>query len=424
MSSIDPLDRAAKTVSELKEKLRNYQLQEAIEQALDLPQSFLQSASTHFAEFRAQAIVLATRFDSNSIRADLQQRDLEDELIIRELHRFASRFLDNFISLEALRGGSATPSLEDTQTLKVVAAALRCRKNFGKAGFELGPVTLDIHEGEVVALMGPNASGKSTLLKIILGELAASDGTVNYPGLPNEKTYRAQRSHVGYVPQFLAPWQGGLRENLHYYLAARGINGTENQERVDYYLHRFRLTKYQNYTWDHISGGFRLRFALAREMLLEPRLLILDEPLAHLDIESQFDLLDIIKIISQRPARPISVVLTSQHIYETERFCSKVVVLNEGKVIAQGTRALLAKALGMSLFELEAEVPIEPLRSALNGMKIKIQGRQPIYILASTDALEMRFIIEALSSRDLSILSLRDISSSSRYFFRTSDPAI
>lgn len=416
------LDETAKAVSKLKEKLRGYQMQEAIEQALDLPRSYLEDKSVEFFKFRAHAISLAERFEGNNTSPfPRQKRDIEEEHIIRELHRFASRFLDSLISSEALRIRASAPQPSGSGILKTIATVEQCRKDFGRSNFALGPITFEIQEGDVVALMGPNASGKSTLLRIILGELAVSGGKMRYPGIPATLTYRGRRSHLGYVPQFPAPWHGLLRENLHYYLSARGIRGAENQQRVDYYLHRFRLTKYQNHTWDEISGGFRLRVALARELLLEPRLLILDEPLAHLDVESQFDLLDIIKTVSERAIRPISVVLTSQHIYETERFCSKVVVLNDGKVIAHGTKLQLAQALAMSLFELETNAPIETVQSAIANTRMRVRGRQPLYILMSADHCELKSVVDSLSSQNVPIISLRDISSSSRYFFRNAE---
>jgi ABC-2 type transport system ATP-binding protein len=176
-------------------------------------------------------------------------------------------------------------------------------------------------------------------------------------------------------------------------------------------------------TWEEISGGFKLRFVLARELLTEPRVLILDEPLAHLDVESQFDLLDIIKTISTRPKQPITVVLTSQHLYETERFCTKVVVLREGKLVVQGPLNSLSSIHGSSSFELETDSDPALLIGFAKQRNLRIRARPPIYLITSDDPLNINQLIDALASSQIRIKSIRDISSSTRFFFKDSEQA-
>jgi ABC-2 type transport system ATP-binding protein len=352
-------------------------------------------------------------------------RDSNEDQIIRELNKLANRMAKAVrLKVGADEGSPSLAAPPKTIPTNTIVSLNGCCKDFDSADFTLGPITLNIEEGDVLALMGANASGKSTLLRIILGELAPSRGTISYPNLPRAFTYRGRRSTFGYVPQFPTPWKGSLREKLHYYLSARGIRGAENQQRVEYYLQRFRLTKYQNYSWNEISGGFKLRFSLARELLTEPRLLILDEPLAHLDVESQFELLDVIKGISSRFMRPISVVLTSQHVYETERFCSKVALLGDGKLLTHGYLFQLNNAHQTSIFELETDAKIDNLRDAVGGMQCKIRGRAPVYLIEFPTTHLIQELTDSLASNGISIKAIRDISASSRPYFRNVDQSI
>ena len=421
---VDP-NAAAKEVAErIKSRLRNYQLKAAVEDVLDFPRSFLPDRSPDYSTFCYHANLLAERYArleaQQSNNALVESNDLDEEQLILDVHSFTKRALDAIIFAKPPRGSSGVANLTPTKPT-VIVRLKECRKQF--AGFSLGPVTLDINEGDVLALMGPNASGKSTLLRIILSELSVSSGDVEYPGLPTTWTYRGRRSTIGYVPQFPAAWHGPLRENLHYFLSARGVTGDKNRKQVDYYLHRFHLEKYQDKRWEEISGGFKLRFVLARELLTDPRVLILDEPLAHLDVESQFDLLDIIKTISTRPKQPITVVLTSQHLYETERFCSKVVVLREGKVVVQGPLNSLSSIHGSSSFELETDSDLALLIEFSKQRNLRIRARPPIYLITSDDPLNINQLISALASSQIRIKSIRDISSSTRFFFKDSEQA-
>jgi ABC-2 type transport system ATP-binding protein len=417
----DPKIEAKKVAARIKSKLQKYQIPSAIEDVLDFPRSFLPDGSSEYKKFRDHAILLADRYSqlANQKPEALDIKDAAEEQLILDVHSFTKRTLDTILYAENVNEAKSRLTNLTQDERKIVISLKDCRKRF--TGFALGPITLDINEGDVLALMGPNASGKSTLLRIILGELAVSSGEVRYTDIPATWGYRAQRSTIGYVPQFFSAWHGPLRENLHYFLSARGITGDENQRRVEYYLHRFHLEEYQDKSWDEISGGFKLRFVLARELLTEPRVLILDEPLAHLDVESQSDLLDIIKTISTRSKRPTSVVLTSQHLYETERFCSKVVVLREGKSVAQGPLNQLNSIHGMSIFELETDSSFDDVVNFLRNIKVQIRARPPIYLIMSVDPLDMEGLLNTLASSGIRIKSIRDISSSARFFFNASE---
>ena len=420
-------DEAHLAAREIGRELERYRLVDALERTLDFTQSFFRQGSAEYQAFREYATSLSSRYARNgdSMQSLSQEaKDNDEDQIIRELNRLAHRMAKAAsmqVRSDKNRVASTTPTTTPARTLLSLSS---CYKEFGGGQFKLGPISLNVEEGDVLALMGANASGKSTLLKMILGELAPSRGKISYQGLPRAFTYRGRRSTFGYVPQFPAPWNGPLRENLHYYLSARGVRGAENRQRVDFYLQRFRLAKYQNHTWGEISGGFKLRFSLARELLAEPSLLILDEPLAHLDVESQFELLDVIKSISSRFMRPITVVLTSQHVYETERFCSKVAVLNDGELLAYGPLSQLNNALPSSIFELETDATIEIVKHAVNAENAQIRGRAPVYLIVFPVQQPIRQLTDMLVSRGVSIKALRDVSASARPYFRNIDQSI
>jgi ABC-2 type transport system ATP-binding protein len=415
-------DEARKEADKISLELQSYRLDEAIQRTLDFPLSFFVQGSLTYQSFRDATVSLSERYNRVHDPAESpseKARDAAEDEIIRELNKLVYRMASAAQQSADLTSEAPRPS----RLSKPIVVLSDCCKEFDR--FHLGPINFSIDEGDVLALMGPNASGKSTLLRLILGEIAASKGAVIYKGLPRSLTFRGNRSNIGYVPQFTPPWKGSLRQNLHYYLSIRGVHGSENEKKVEYYLHRFRLTPYQDHTWSGISGGYRLRAALARELLMEPHLLILDEPLAHLDAESQFVLLDIIKSISNRFQQPVTVVLTSQHIYETERFATKAIVLGgDGRALAQGALSELNKHKHKAIYELEMDVPIDALRRALDDMQCEIRGRPPVFIVEFSKQQAIESIVDRLSIRGLSLKAMRDISESSRPHFRNIDQSI
>jgi ABC-2 type transport system ATP-binding protein len=403
--------------------LERYRLPDAIEKTLAFSQSYFAIGSPEYRAFRDTAVALSERHELNKSRSESVSRcatDADEDRIISEINRLANRMARAAQLVDEDESTTRNGSLRSTSVSIVLVED--CFKSFEGSEFSLGPVKITVDEGDVFALMGPNASGKSTLLRIILGELAPSKGKISYPGLNRTLTYRDIRSAIGYVPQFPPYWNGTLGQHLRYYLSVRNVCGEENNSRVEYYLHRFRLKQYEHQSWSEISGGNRLRAALARELLVEPKLLILDEPLAHLDVDSQFDLLEIIKDLSNRFWNPVSVVLTSQHIYETERFCTKVLVLGSGgKPVVAGHLSELKESQDRTFFEIETPAAYDELKRALGETICAIMGRTPVFLVSAEKNCTMNMLVGRLVSHEISVVAVRDISSSTRRFFGNAD---
>lgn len=302
----------------------------------------------------------------------------------------------------------------ETQDVPTVVRATRISKRFASTHFDLAELSFDLRLGEITALVGRNGSGKSTLLRIVLGELASDTGSLEYPMLEG-RGRRPIKENIGHVAQRSAHWYGRVRENLEFYAAAYGIRGKANIERVDWVLNRFGLIEYEEHTWAQLSGGYQLRFELARAMLHRPDLLILDEPLANLDVVSQQEFLDDLKLIANSRGSQAAILVTSQHLFEMEAIADQLIVLQEGQQTFLGDIGLLAERRQFNSFELSTEVPEPDLRIALSNLKVKaIRRFTTHYQLDFPLEIEQSRIMRVLSSLPVATSYIRDISCSTR----------
>ena len=180
-------------------------------------------------------------------------------------------------------------------------------KAFPTNRFHLKNVDAEFKLGEITGIVGPNANGKSTLMRIAVGELKADKGDLTFPyfekGNPN-LNWDVLKHLISYVPQELPRWQGELKDNLRYEAALHGIYGKENELEVDFIIERLGLTRYKNAHWSQLSGGYKLRFALAKALIWKPIIMVLDEPLANLDVNAQTLVLNDLKDLAHSFLNP------------------------------------------------------------------------------------------------------------------------
>lgn len=138
-------------------------------------------------------------------------------------------------------------------------------------------------------------------MRCLAGQLERSSGVLSYFGIDKENELFDIKHRVAFIPQRIPRWYGLLKDNLHFSAAISGIHGKENDRMVQFMLERMNLTKYAQLTWDRISSGYRTRFEIARILLQKPNLLILDEPLANLDIHAQQTLLSDLRFLVKSP---------------------------------------------------------------------------------------------------------------------------
>ncbi len=222
-------------------------------------------------------------------------------------------------------------------------------------------VSLHIGAGEFFGLLGPNGAGKSTLIHCTTGLARPSSGEISIYGHDAVNNYQYAREAVGLAPQeinldmFLT-----LEETLDLHGGYFGMSKRDRRERSRELLEAFSLTSKRNDRTRELSGGMKRRLTLARALMHRPRLLILDEPTAGVDIELRLELWQYIEKINDEGT---AVLLTTHYLEEAERMCDHIAFINHGEIAAQGT-----------IPELSATYGVETLEDAY----LKLVGRQEL----------------------------------------------
>jgi len=287
--------------------------------------------------------------------------------------------------------------------------------------FSLKPIGLTLKYGEITAVVGGNGNGKTTLFNIIAGELLHSSGEIGYPALTTKKSdWYSIKTQIAYIKQELSPWQGLVKDNLHFTAGINGIKGQNNIDAVDDIILKLGLEKYEDARWNELSGGFKMRFALARAMLKTPKLLILDEPLANLDPNTQNIFLEDLITLSRSPKNKMSIIISSQHIPQIEAIAKNTIFLKDGKVTYNGLTKDLGKEREENVYEYEFEKTIEEyelekiLRTKID-CKIKKDGYS--YIIRTELSVDSNMLFKIFSTNNIEVKSFRNISQSTKKFF-------
>jgi ABC-2 type transport system ATP-binding protein len=211
-------------------------------------------------------------------------------------------------------------------------------------------VSLDVYGGEIFGFLGPNGAGKTTTIKVIVGLLQPTSGTVKVGGYDVQGEPIQAKAASGYVPDEpnLYPKLTG-RELLRFVGDLYGVEGGQVERRIDELLRLFDLTQAADDTIDTYSHGMRQKTALAAALVHDPKVLVLDEPTVGLDPKSARLIKDLLRQMAERGAA----VFLSTHILEiAENMCDRIGIINQGRLIAAGTMAEL-RALGKGESSLE-----------------------------------------------------------------------
>ncbi|WP_250451362.1 nodulation factor ABC transporter ATP-binding protein NodI [Caballeronia sp. ATUFL_M2_KS44] len=224
------------------------------------------------------------------------------------------------------------------------------RKHYGAKNVVDG-LSFDVRPGECFGLLGPNGAGKTTTLKMLLGITSPDSGTIRLVGEPVPSRARFARQRVGVVPQFdnLDP-DFTVRENLLVFGRYFGLTGARMDALVPSLLEFARLENKADARVGELSGGMKRRLTLARALVNDPDVLVMDEPTTGLDPQARHLIWERLRSLL---ARGKTILLTTHFMEEAERLCDRLCVIEEGRKIAEGRpHGLIASVIGSDVIEI------------------------------------------------------------------------
>ena len=230
--------------------------------------------------------------------------------------------------------------------MKTPAVEIRgLKKSFGKVQ-ALDGVDLTIKQGEFLGLLGPNGAGKTTTINILTGLVIRQEGITEIFGKDTVKDYRFTRSKVGIAAQELSiDWFFPVERLLLFHAGYYGLPIKQAKNRVDKIIKKLGLEEKRGTRLRQLSGGMKRRYQLAKALVHDPDIIILDEPTAGVDVELRHELWDYLRKLHSNGK---TILLTTHYIEEAELLCERVAIINKGKIIKDGSPIELTKQLGQS----------------------------------------------------------------------------
>jgi ABC-2 type transport system ATP-binding protein len=277
-------------------------------------------------------------------------------------------------------------------------------KTYKNGVHALRSVDLDVEEGDFFALLGPNGAGKTTLIGIMTSLVSKSGGTASVFGYDIDRQLERAKSCIGVVPQelnfnqFESPMTIVVNQAGFY-----GIERAEARRRAERYLRQLQLWDKRNSAARGLSGGMKRRLMIARALMHEPRLLILDEPTAGVDIEIRRTMWDFLRDIN---ARGTTIILTTHYLEEAESLCRNIAIIDKGGIIERDAMSSLLRRLNTQTFVLNT-------RNALSGAPTVAGFTMRLadeHTLEADVAMEQNLnaLFDGLSGLGIAVLSMRN----------------
>jgi len=256
----------------------------------------------------------------------------------------------------------------------------------------LDGVSFELKEGEIIGILGPNGAGKTTLLRILVAFLEADSGKVEIDGLDMDQPLLQQKikGKIGYLPENAPLYEDmTVTEYLIFVGKMQGIKADDIYEKLAEVIEKCGLKEKKNAEISTLSKGYRQRVGIAQALIHNPKIVILDEPTTGLDPNQRIEIRDLIKEIG----RSKTVILSSHVLSEVQSTCSRVIIINKGKIVADGTPEELENKDGKSKATIHIEV--EEIRSNLLPRLEAIEGVNNIEVV------ESRIVIVSDSENDI-----------------------
>ena len=228
-------------------------------------------------------------------------------------------------------------------------------------------VSFSLKKGEIVGFLGPNGSGKSTTMRILTGLVTANSGSAYICGIPVSSHPEEVKRKIGYMPENNPlPLDMRVGEYLRFRGNLKEISGRKLRKRIDFVLKLCELGRARRRVIGTLSKGYRQRIGIAEAILSDPEVAIMDEPTIGLDPHQILKIRDLIGSLKGR----MSVIISSHILPEIELTCDRVIIINQGFIVAKGTpRQLREEFLPDSVYHLEMKGSIEALKAKINSIK-------------------------------------------------------
>ena len=266
----------------------------------------------------------------------------------------------------------------------------------------LNDISLEVKQGEIFGLLGPNGAGKTTFLSILAGTVIKTKGKVNVWGFDLDKNPRQVRASIGIVPQevnldaFFSP-----KKLLDLQAGLYGIK--DSQKITETILKLVSLDKQANSYSRNLSGGMKRRLLIAKAMVHQPPILILDEPTAGVDVELRKNLWDNVKELNKIG---VTIILTTHYLFEAQEMCDRIAIINKGNLVALDTTKKLLDRIKSKkiIFKLKKFEP--NLNLNLPDVKFIINSNDTITVNYEKESFNFDKLINYLKEKNLKILDI------------------
>ena len=289
---------------------------------------------------------------------------------------------------------------------KNVLTVKNLKKNYKKNSSQIVKaienLNLEVKQGEIFGLLGPNGAGKSTFINILAGTVLKTSGQINVWGFDIDKNPRQVRASIGIVPQEV---------NLDPFFSPRkllelqaGMYGVKKKDRItDTILKIVSLDNQSNSYARGLSGGMKRRLMIAKALVHQPPIVILDEPTAGVDVELRQQLWENVKLLNKNG---VTIILTTHYLNEAEEMCDRIGILNKGKLVALDSTENLLNKINIKKVRFKLSNNNSFDRITLKSLSILKSESNELVVSYDKNKLTMNEIIEFLTSKSINILDI------------------